>query len=332
MTFAENILLKDFTTFRVGGPARFFCAVQNEKELVEAITFSKKEKIPFFILGGGSNILVSDEGFPGLVIKMEIKGMDFLGEKVTVSAGEDWDFFVDECVKRNLFGLENLSFIPGTVGAAPVQNIGAYGTEAKDVIDIVRVYDTKEERFIDFSNIDCHFAYRDSIFKKEGGRFIITSVVFILKAEGEVNILYRDLKEFFKEKENPSLGEVRNAVIEIRKRKLPDVKEIGSAGSFFKNPILPVAQAYELKAKYPDLPLYPVNDELIKVSLAWILDHVCGYKGVRIGNVGTYKNQALVLVNEGDATAREVKKVAEKMMEEVKEKTGIEIEPEVQYI
>lgn len=339
MTIEENKSLKEYTTFRIGGSARFFCIVKSEKDLEEAVFFAKERKVPFFILGGGSNILISDEGFSGLVIKMEMKGLDFLPDengnmKVTVKAGEDWDEFVEECVKRGLYGVENLSYIPGTVGATPVQNIGAYGSEVKDTIDFVRVFDTKEGKYRDMPNVDCHFSYRNSIFKKEKRRFIITAVVFVLKKDGSTNISYKDLKEYFAKKgiANPNLSEVRDAVIEIRKNKLPDIKEFGTAGSFFKNPFVCLEHAHALKAEYPDMPVYPVNDEVVKVSLGWVLDHICKYKGVAKGDVGTYKNQALVIVNNGNATACDIRDFADGVSKVVKEKTGIEIEPEVEYV
>jgi UDP-N-acetylmuramate dehydrogenase len=331
MKIEKNKILKEFTAFRIGGPAQFFCSVTHENELEEAIAFAKANKLDIFVLGGGSNILISDEGFKGLVIKMEMKGMDFMGTNAVVKAGENWDEFVAHCVKNGLYGVENLSYIPGTVGAAPVQNIGAYGSEVKDTVKSVRAYDTVEEKFREFTNFDCKFEYRDSMFKKEAGRYIIVSVVFLLKKESEVNISYKDLKEYFGDKK-PILAEVRNAVIEIRKRKLPDIKDVGTAGSFFKNPLISHGQANELVEKYPGLPVYPYNDDFVKVSLGWIIDKVCNFKGVGKGDVGTYKNQALVLVNNGNATAKEIKEFAHEIEMAVYDKTKIKIESEVLYI
>jgi UDP-N-acetylmuramate dehydrogenase len=339
MTIEKNTSLKEFTTFRIGGNAQFFCSVKNEDELVEAMKFVKENKIPFFILGGGSNILISDKGFKGLVIKMEMKGIEFLPDengnvRVTAAAGEDWDAFVGKCVKKGLYGIETLSLIPGTVGAAPVQNIGAYGSEIKDTVDHVRVFDVTAGKFISVSNVDCHFQYRDSIFKKNPGKYIITSVTLILKTVAQPVTDYKDVKDYFSKKgiEKPTLAEVREAVIFIRTNKLPDVKLVGTAGSFFKNPFITHAKAHELKSLYPDMPLFPIDDKQIKVPLGWILDHVCDYKGISKGNVGTYKNQALVLVNNGNATAEEIKTFAQELIDVVKEKTGIDVEPEVQYV
>ncbi len=340
MNIQENISLKELTTFKVGGNARFFCIAKNEKELLEALDFAKKNKMRFFILGGGSNILISDEGFDGIVIKMENKGIDFdykdNGEVyVNVASGENWDNLVNETVEKELYGLENLSYIPGTVGASPVQNIGAYESEVKDTIYSVRVYDTKSGEFLDLENEKCNFSYRNSLFKKEKNRYIVISVTFRLKRDGEVNISYKDLREYFnlKNDNKPSLVEVRNAVIDIRKNKLPDINMVGTAGSFFKNPIIDREKAEELKDKYSNLPVYETEDkDRVKVSLAWIIDHICEYKNVRKGNVGIYKNQALVIVNEGDATAEEIIDFVNDIKKIVKEKTDIEIEMEVEQI
>ncbi len=338
MTIQENIPLKDHTTFRIGGPARFFCIVRNEDELIDALNFSKKNKIPFFILGGGSNLLVSDAGFPGLVIKMENLGISYkeIGDvvEVTAMAGENWDKFVEETVSKGLYGLENLSYIPGTVGASPVQNIGAYGCEAKDTIESVYVLDVKKDEYVTLSNSECKFSYRNSLFKEDPKRYIVISVCFKLNKKGKLNLDYKDVKDYFIFKKNgePNLKQMREAIIEIRKRKLPDVKDYGTAGSFFKNVVVSASKAQELISKYPDMILHPVNDKKVKVPVAWILDNLCGFRGVKKGNVGTYKNQALVIINLGDATANEIISLAQKMVDGVFEKTGIEIFPEVEYV
>jgi UDP-N-acetylmuramate dehydrogenase len=357
----EHVSLSEYTTFRIGGPARFFCEATNETELVEAIECARRMcEGSFFILGGGSNVLVDDAGFDGLVILMGIKGIDVHGVQdvqVTVGAGENWDDFVGQCVSRGLCGLENLSGIPGTVGAAPVQNIGAYGVEVAQFIQSVRVFDTSENVWKNMSAPECGFEYRDSIFKREvkekkgehgwcGGRYIITSVVFHLKhfIPGNVEMLdmsYKDLKDF-QGHVLKSPADIRAAVLEIRSKKLPDVynsnpARIGTAGSFFKNPIISAEHYLTLKKQYPDMPSFSVardftENKSVKIPLAWILDHVCGYKGVKKGNVGTYQNQALVIVNNGGATAADIKTFANEITATVKEKTGIDIEPEVQYV
>ncbi len=351
----ENIKLASYTTFKIGGPARFFCQVTKEEELVEAVRFAEGKRLAIFVLGGGSNILVGDYGFAGLVIKMEIKGIDQRGlsSLLSVGAGEVWDDFVDYAVKQGFYGIENLSSIPGTVGATPVQNIGAYGCDVSSSILTVHAFDTNTMKFVDFSNDDCKFEYRDSVFKRQKGRYIITRVDFRLIKNGNVNIEYEDLRVYFdkfqtsdndllKRVDNrmaniqrslmPTLDQVRQAVIKIRAIKLPDWKKWGTAGSFFKNPIISADKFAELTKKYPDLPGFSEPDGRIKVSLGWILDKICNVKGLMIGNVGTYEKQALVLVSKPGATAEEIVVFAHDLMKRVKEKTGIDIEGEVECV
>ncbi len=297
----ENVSLKEYTTFQTGGTARFFCVVNTTEELKEALSTHKK----FFILGGGSNILIGD--YDGLVIKMNID-----------NAGRNWDDFVAENITQGKYGLENLSYIPGTVGAAPVQNIGAYGVEVKDRIEKVFTINSKtlEEKI--FSKEECQFSYRNSIFKKEKD-WIITKVEF--NFTDRINTSYKGLENL----KTPQ--EIREAVIKIRKEKLPDWHMLGTAGSFFKNPIVPIGSV-----NYPDLPKYPYSDTHEKISLAWIIDKICGLKGYRKGNVGLYQNQALVIVNYGGATKQEIDDFANEIAKKVKEMTGLDIEREVETI
>ncbi|NDB59993.1 hypothetical protein EB001_16320, partial [bacterium] len=219
-------------------------------------------------------------------------------------------------------------------GASPVQNIGAYGSEAKDTIESVYVLDTKKDEYVTLSNSECKFSYRNSLFKEDPKRYIVISVTFRLNKKGKLNLDYKDVKDYFIFKKNgePSLKQMREAIIEIRKRKLPEVKDYGTAGSFFKNVVVSASKAQELVSKYPEMILHPVNDKKVKVPVAWILDNLCGFRGVKKGNVGTYKNQALVIINLGDATAIEIIALAQKMVDGVFEKTGIEIFPEVEYV
>jgi len=339
MNIRSHIPLAPYTTFTIGGPADFFCVVTTEDELVAMIRRAADEHLPVFILGKGSNILVADEGFRGLVIKNEIMGTEFGSEDngvvcVTVGAGETWDDFVAETARRNLHGIENLSAIPGTVGAAPVQNIGAYGVEMASVLISVRVLDTVSLQYVEFSNKECQFAYRDSRFKHEKGRFIITQVTFRLVKGGKTNITYADLKEYFNTKtELPTIREVREAVIHIRGNKLPDWKRIGTAGSFFKNPIIPKDHFEKLSVQYPGMPGYPTKDTmLIKVPLGWILDNVCNAKGLRIGSVSTYEKQALVIIAQSGSRAATVIAFQDELMRRVKEYTSIDIEREVELV
>ncbi|MSR71053.1 MAG: UDP-N-acetylmuramate dehydrogenase [Candidatus Taylorbacteria bacterium] len=338
MKIETEVQLANMTTFKIGGKASYFALVKNIDELKEVILFAKEKSIPWAVLGGGSNILVSDDGFAGLVIKIEIKGLGFREEgsvvKIAVGAGENWDDLVAMCISRNLYGLENLSGIPGTVGATPVQNIGAYGVEVKDVIESVEVLNTESLETEIILQAKCNFEYRDSIFKKsEGKKYIITRVNFILSQKGIVHIDYKDIKNYFEIKKiAPTLSEVREAVLEIRKGKFPDLKVFGTAGSFFKNPIIKNTEYQSLLLKYPQMPSYKIDENFVKIPLAWVLDNVCNVKGVKNGNVGQYEKQALVLVNFGGASAAEVKKHAEEIVLCVKEKTGIVIELEVQYL
>jgi UDP-N-acetylmuramate dehydrogenase len=376
--------LADFTTFRIGGDARFFCSIESKEDLREAVNFAKEKSLPVFILGGGSNILVSDKGFDGLVVKMEKKGIEELESGVNqeieaafgarqtpqrrifqqaiqqnrplganiraaetlgsrslndkdifirAGAGENWDDFVAWTVSNGYGGLENLSLIPGTVGAASVQNIGAYGVEVGGFIESVEVFDIKENAFKNLSRKECNFSYRDSMFKHENGRYVITSVLFKLNKNTTPDISYKDLVELFKNKQKPSVPQVRAAVIAIRTAKLPDLSKVGTAGSFFKNPIISKEKYAELKERYPELPSFAESakggDGRVKIPLAWIIDKICGLKGKKYGKAGIHETQSLVIVNHGGATYEDVEKVAREVEKSVKEKTGIEIEREV---
>lgn len=349
MNIQENVALAKYTTFKIGGPAKFFCLVKDEEELVEAVDFAKSKNLPIFVIGGGSNLLVSDSGFAGLVIKPEIMGIEYNENLVTAGSGEDWDSFVADTVSRGFYGFENLSAIPGTVGASPVQNIGAYGREVADFITEVRVYDIVNDKFIAIPNADCGFDYRDSIFKHQKGRYVIVSVIFKLGKNGKVSIDYKDLTDYFAKggcvtsrrdvthpPQTPSdllePKDVRSAVIEIRKNKLPDWNHWGTAGSFFKNPIISVQEYVDLKQKFPDMPSFPECGGKIKISLGWILDKVCNVKGLTVGNARVYEKQALVLVAKPGASSAEVVELSRKIQDMVKEKTGLIIEAEVEWV
>ncbi|TSC67134.1 MAG: UDP-N-acetylmuramate dehydrogenase [Parcubacteria group bacterium Gr01-1014_72] len=277
--------------------------------------------------------------FDGLLIKLNLCGMEWSdrGETVLVkvASGEGWDAFVEETVTRGLYGVENLSGIPGTVGAAPIQNIGAYGAEVKDVIHAVDVFDTGEMRVRTLTRSECRFGYRTSIFKtSEGKGLIVVAVTFLLAKTGTPNISYKDLTRRFgtRSPSSLSLGEVRRAVLAVRREKFPPLDGYGTAGSFFKNPIV-TREVYErLAAAHPTLPAFPIPEGGVKLSLAWILDKALGLKGFRKGAVGLYEKQPLVLVNFGGATAAEVESFAKEIAERVREKIGIEIEWEVEKL
>jgi UDP-N-acetylmuramate dehydrogenase len=340
MEILENIPMKDFNTFRTGGAAWFFCRAKKAEDLKQAVLFAREKSLPFFVLGGGSNILVPDDGYSGVVIKIEIIGFHYENKEngdvyISVGAGEIWDEFVSSTVMRGLVGLENLSLIPGSVGATPVQNVGAYGREVKDVIAEVEAFDTETFEIKKFSPEECLFGYRDSIFKHpEGKKYIITGVTFAFQKNASLKTEYKDVQEYFLKNNitNASVADVRNAIIAIRSAKLPSILEYGTAGSFFKNPIISNKLAEEVLKNYPDMPLYSAGVDTKKISAGFLLDRVCGLKGVEAGNVGTYKNQALVLVNHGGATTKEVILFAESLREQVKNQTGIVLEFEVQVI
>jgi UDP-N-acetylmuramate dehydrogenase len=347
MKIQENILLAPFTTFQIGGAALFFTRVSNLVDLQAALAFAESKtsengaSLPVLILGGGSNVLISDEGFKGLVIKNEIWGIaeENVSEnlvRIIAGAGEGWDDLVKYTVEeKGLYGMENLSLIPGTVGASPVQNIGAYGVEISDILDYVEVYNPDTKKIEKLTNSECEFGYRQSIFKDKRKNNIILRVAFLLKKKAEISIAYKDLQKYFENRlSKPSLCDVRSAIIEIRQKKLPDFSKIGTAGSFFKNVMIPQADYDKLLKKYPLMPAFSATDKskMVKVPTAWILDNICGFKGVRRGEVGVYENQALVLVNYGKGTAQQIKNLSDEMIASVKEKTGITIVPEVEFV
>ena len=328
----EHIPLSEHTTFKLGGTARYFFRVKTLDEVREAVDFARQNSLPFFVLGGGSNLLVSDKGFAGVVIKNEMFGLSFKEEGddvfVTAGAGENWDNFVATVVNKGLYGLENLSGIPGTVGAAPVQNIGAYGVEVKDSVVWVEALDVRTGGVKSFTAVECGFGYRDSFFKtSEGKNYIITAVTFRLKKNGISNLSYKDLKSYFLSgTKSPTIHEVRTAVLEIRRGKFPDLKTTGTAGSFFKNPIIPQAQFDELKKRFPSLPSFPfTRSNLVKVPLAWILDNILHLKGFMNGPVGLHEAQPLVLVHTGGGRAENVSLLARDVVSKLKVATGIEV-------
>ena len=337
LTIKQEVDLSSFNTMGVSAKASFFVEVCTIGELREAIQFADEKRLKILVLGGGSNtIFIKD--FTGLVLHISLLGKKFSsvedGILVKVAAGENWHDFVLKCVEMGIGGIENLSLIPGSVGAAPIQNIGAYGVELEDVFESLEAFmlDSKEIRT--FSKSDCKFGYRDSIFKKElKGKAIITSVTFKLFRNGEVNKSYKALSDLLESKglSKPTIKDVSDAVIEIRQSKLPDPKEIGNTGSFFKNPVISVQQFDLLKSEFPELPSYPVTERLVKIPAGWLIDKA-GWKGKRIGDAGVHSKQALVLVNHGKATGEEIWNLAEEIRLSIKEKFNIILTPEVNVI
>ena len=334
----ENVPLALFTTMRVGGSARYFFDVSTVEELCEALSFAKDNKLPFFILGKGSNVIVPDEGYDGVVIKIGIVGIEYEDcdkkKRVIAGAGERLDLLIEETVKKELYGLENLSFIPGTVGATPVQNTGSYGVEAKDVIEWVEAINTDTLKIKKFLNKECNFGYRESFFKtKKGKKYIVVRVSFMLDTNGVLNTEYRDVTEYISDHniKEVTLSILRQIIIAIRMKKFSGGR-CGTAGSFFKNPTVSKEKLNELLKIYPDLKYFPAGTTEVKIPAAWLLDHVGGWKGFKEGSVGTWQNQPLFIVNYGGGSAREIRALSERIIEDIKEKTGIVLEREVQYL
>ncbi|WP_296700370.1 UDP-N-acetylmuramate dehydrogenase [Algoriphagus sp.] len=337
MNIQENISLKPFNTFSLDKKARFFTSVNSREQLIEALIWARNLGIEVFILGGGSNILLTQD-INSLVIKIEISGIEIIKEDadsiwVKVGAGENWHNFVLHAIDNKWAGIENLSLIPGTVGASPMQNIGAYGVEIKDVFHSLRALNRATLEQEEFNAEECKFGYRESVFKNElKGKFIITSVTFKLNKRPDFKLDYGAIKEVLagENHSNLSLRAVSNAVIKIRQSKLPDPKEIGNAGSFFKNPTISKDLWLKLKDSFPGIPGYDIT-EGIKVPAAWLIEQ-SGWKGKRFGEIGVHENQPLVIVNFGHADGFEVKLLSEKIQKSVSEKFGIQLIPEVNFI
>lgn len=348
----EIIPLAPLTTFGVGGAARYFVEVKSEDELREALAFAEERALPVFILGSGSNILVADEGFPGLVVHISLRSFEILlkGERALVkaAAGENWDDVVQRCVADNLAGIECLSGIPGTVGAAPVQNIGAYGTQLSSTLRTVRVFDRETHTFRELSNFECRFSYRDSVFKQEGKRrYVITAIMMELSAGAAPRLVYHDLVRYFAERRivAPTLEQVRRAVIEIRNRKgmvlLPGYERFASAGSFFRNPVVNESDFERVREAVLDSGgaslcatpwFWKTSTGSVKVSAACLIQCAGFTKGFREGNAGISPKHALALVNCGGATATEIAGLGWKIRKRVHERFGVLLEPEVEAI
>ena len=345
MLLQENIPLAPFTTFRIGGPARFFVEAKTVSEAQEAVTFAQSKSLPLVVLGGGSNLLVADSGWPGLVLKIAIAGIaqrpghDDQGRVLfDIGAGESWDRFVSHAVMAHCAGVECLSGIPGSVGGTPVQNVGAYGQEVSQTIESVEVLDLKDGQVRELCNQACGFSYRSSIFNTtERGRFIILRVTYALIPGGEAYIEYADLKRHFEGRESrPNLAETREAVRHIRALKgmliVPGDSDCQSAGSFFKNPVLTEAQHDDLRrraaAKGLSVPSYPALEKNHKVSAAWLVEKSGFSRGYGFGHAGISSKHALAIVNRGGATAAEVLALKEQIQHRVEELWGVRLEPE----
>ncbi|MGB5554220.1 MAG: UDP-N-acetylmuramate dehydrogenase [Flavobacteriaceae bacterium] len=337
MTVQNNISLKKYNTFGIDAKAKYFCEINSIAMLSTAL---QREEYPQkIIIGGGSNMLITSN-IDALVLHINLKGIDLVYEdddrvSIRVMAGENWHELVLWTLEHGYGGLENMSLIPGNTGTAPIQNIGAYGVELKDTFVSCEAMHMATQEIRQFSKEDCQFGYRDSYFKNEGkGKYIITSVTFSLSKRNHVlNTSYGSIEEeLLKHKiTHPSIKDISNAVISIRQSKLPDPKELGNSGSFFKNPMVSAADFGIFTADHSNAPFYKVSDDTYKIPAGWLIEQ-CGYKGKRFGDAGVHKNQALVLVNYGKATGQDILKLADDIISAVKEKFGIEITPEVNII
>lgn len=338
MNIQENFDLTPFNTFGMQVHAAFFCKIETEEELQELIGLPVYKLNQVLVLGGGSNILFTNN-FPGLVIHNSIQGMNVVAHdsefvRIRVGGGVTWDTLVEFCVAHNFGGIENLSLIPGTCGAAPVQNIGAYGVELCDVLESIAMVDLQTGLLREVDAASCKFGYRDSIFKNEWkGRYFITGIIIRLtKGNHQYKTSYGAISGVLAaQNQEVSLSSIRSAVIQIRKSKLPDPKVIGNAGSFFKNPTITLAHFEELRLKFPDLTGFPMEDGGVKVAAGWLIER-CEWKGKRVGGAGVHSQQALVLVNADHADGKEIVALSKLIIDDVSKKFGIVLHPEVNII
>jgi UDP-N-acetylmuramate dehydrogenase len=337
MTIQQNISLKNYNTFGISAKAKFFCEVNSLVDLKEALQSDRHSKK--FIISGGSNMLITQD-IDALVIHINIKGKEIIAETedhviLKVMAGENWHQMVLWAIENNFGGLENMSLIPGNTGTAPIQNIGAYGVELKDTFESCEALEIATQQIRIFSKKECQFGYRDSYFKNVGkGKYIITSVSFKLSKRNHVLNTSYGIIEKELEKEGityPSIKDVSNAVIAIRQMKLPDPAELGNSGSFFKNPVISKSEFEKFSKENPESPFYKISEDSFKIPAGWLIEQ-CGYKGKRFGDAGVHKNQALVLVNYGNASGNEILDLAYKVIQSVDEKFDIRISPEVNII
>jgi UDP-N-acetylmuramate dehydrogenase len=342
VSLEENVSLLPYNSFGLTARARYFCRVSTPEQLQELIRSPQRKSLPTLIVGEGSNILFTGD-FNGLVIHMEIGGTEVVHESeeriaLRVGAGEQWHAFVMHCVSHDWGGLENLSLIPGTVGAAPIQNIGAYGVEIKDCVEEVTGVDSSTGDVKHFTRDECRFEYRESVFKHAlKGKIFVSSVTLSLTKKNHLfNTSYGAIQETLRQQNQgreaaPTVRGISDAVIRIRQSKLPDRSIAGSAGSFFKNPTLAIHQLEELKKGSPNIPFYHTVNQTVKVPAGWLIEQ-CGWKGKRFNNVGVYEHQALVLVNYGGGTGKEIFQLAMTIRDAVRTKFGVELETEVNIV
>lgn len=332
----ENVSLKNFNTFGIDASARYFVEIAHEDDLAELFMDPQWSHVKRLVMGGGSNMLLKSD-FGGLVVRINIRGIEHRINHnevfIEAGAGEVWNDLVNYCVDRGYAGIENLSLIPGSVGASPIQNIGAYGVELKDVFKSCRAFEIATKEFKIFTKEDCRFGYRESIFKEElKEQYIIVSVKLHLSLIPDINLKYGAIEQELANRNitNPTIKDVSRVVSHIRVSKLPDPSTIGNAGSFFKNPIISQQQFEDVQSKFPDIVNYPA-DGGVKLAAGWLIEQ-CGWKGKMVGHTGTWKNQALVLVNHGGATGEEVYSLSSQIIDSVYSKFGVLLEREVNII
>ena len=342
MQLQQQVPLAPLTTFQVGGPARYFVEARSEEDVCAAVAEARSRECPLFVLGAGSNLVIADAGFPGLVLKIALTGIAEHREGAHVifdaAAGEDWDGFVARTVARDCAGIECLSGIPGTVGGTPVQNVGAYGQEVSETISSVRVIDTANDEPRDLENADSGFSYRTSIFNtRERGRYIVLRVSFALTPAGAPHTEYADLKRHFAGRSaSPTLAETRDAVRAIRLSKamliVPGDDDCRSAGSFFKNPVLTREGFEQLQSRAGQVPNFPANDGMVKVAAAWLVEHAGFTKGLTRGAVGISRKHALAIVNRGGATAADIIALKNEIQQRVLDRFGVRLQPEPVFV
>ena len=340
MEIREYVDIKDYCTLKIGGQFRYFIEISDLNSIPEVYKFAEEKNLQVFILGGGSNMVFPDELFNYVVAKVEFCGFNLISETdeyadLKIGAGESWDYVVDCAVAVGLSGIEAMSAIPGTCGATPVQNVGAYGQEIKDTLLSVDVYDIKNSEYKVLTNAECKFSYRNSIFKGEArGKYVITAVTLrLLKNKTPMIPNYPGVKKYFLENNinNPTLLQIRESIINIRSDKLPDPKLIPSVGSFFKNTILPKDVADNLKHQYPNMVVFPVNENEVKVPSGFLIE-TAGLKGKNFGTISSYAQNAMVLVNNGGATRSDIEKVRDEIIGIIYQKFGITLETEPEFV
>jgi UDP-N-acetylmuramate dehydrogenase len=335
MEIRTNIPLKNFTTMKIGGNARFVAEVHTPQEVAEICRKAKSQNLPIFIIGGGSNVIAKDEGFNGIIIRIRIPGFEVIADDINsttikIGAGEEWDSVVKRAVDADLSGIETMSGIPGTAGAAPVQNVGAYGQEIAETLESLEAYDIDNDKFVTLQTSDCGFSYRNSIFRGEAfGKYVITSITIKLSKNSPQPPFYESLQKYLDENGLKifTVDVIRNAVLEIRKNKLPDPKLLPNSGSFFKNAIVEKWLIDNLQSTYPEIPMYDMGDGRYKVPSGWLIENV-GLKGSLISGMRVYDKNALVLVNESASSYNDLATARDEVIGKIRDKFRIQIEQE----